>query len=406
MSNFLAIATVTETLRQLLQAAVDSDLPGTTVTMARPEDQPAGPGGSRVNVFLYQVKPNAALRNSDLPARRASGLLQERPVAALDLQYLFSFSGNEAQLEPQRLLGSVVRTLHGRPMLTRQMLLDALSSTTLGFLANSNLVDQIELVKLTPLALTLEELSNLWSVFFQTPFVLSVAYEAAVVLIEEEETPFSPLPVQRRNLLVLPFRHPLVERVQAATGPNAPIVAGDTLLLRGQRLQGDVTRVRIGGQIVTPTSVSDSEVALPVTAPPLPAAALRAGVQGIQVVQEIVFGSPGDPHRGFESNVAPFVLRPTVTAATVAGAVVTVNVDPAVRVGQRVNLLLNQNTTVDPLAFSFAADVPSVDTTTIQVTTAGVIAGDYFLRLQVDGAESPIDLDPASPTFGPVVTFT
>jgi hypothetical protein len=45
-------------------------------------------------------------------------------------------------------------------------------------------VAQIENVKLTPISLSLEELSNLWSVFFQVPYALSVAYEAAAVLIE------------------------------------------------------------------------------------------------------------------------------------------------------------------------------------------------------------------------------
>ena len=35
----------------------------------------------------------------------------------------------------------------------------------------------------------------------------------------------------------------------------------------------------------------------------------------------------------------------------------------------------------------------------------GAGAGQYFVRLQIDGAESPVDLDPASVTFGPTVTL-
>jgi hypothetical protein len=405
MSNFLAVATVTETLRQLLQAGVDADLPGATVIMSRPQDQAAGPGGPAINVYLYEVTPNVAMRNSDLPTRRASGLLQERPTAALDLHYIFSFSGDESQLEPQRLLGTTVRMLQGRPMLTRQMLIDALASTTLGFLASSDLVDQIDLVKLTPASLTLQDLSNLWSVFFQVPYVLSVAYEASVVLIEDEQTPFAALPVKQRNLRVLPFRQPLIQSVQSGAGAVLPILAGDTVLIRGQRLQGDVTRVRMGGQIVTPASVTDQQVSLPLTSPPLPGAALRSGIQGVQVLQQVLFGTPADPHRGFESNIAPFVLHPTATNASLAGQVVSVDVDPPVRVGQRVTLLLNQNAALDPAAFTFAGPVPATDTATVQVTTSGVTPGDYFVRLQVDGAESPLDLDPASLTFGPMVTF-
>jgi hypothetical protein len=34
-----------------------------------------------------------------------------------------------------------------------------------------------------------------------------------------------------------------------------------------------------------------------------------------------------------------------------------------------------------------------------------VPAGQYFLRLQIDGAESPVVLDPASVDFGPTVTL-
>ena len=68
-----------------------------------------------VNVFLYQVTPNAAWRNADLPTRRANGDLIQRPQAALDLHYLLTFYGDESLLQPQRVLGSVVRTLHCGP---------------------------------------------------------------------------------------------------------------------------------------------------------------------------------------------------------------------------------------------------------------------------------------------------
>ena len=36
---------------------------------------------------------------------------------------------------------------------------------------------------------------------------------------------------------------------------------------------------------------------------------------------------------------------------------------------------------------------------------ANVPAGQYFVRLQVDGAESVLDLDTISPSFGPTVTL-
>lgn len=405
MSNFLAVSTVTETLRQLLQAGVDVDLPGATVTLARPEDDANGPEGARVNAFLYRVTPNPALRNNDVPTRRTNGELIQRPVAALDLHYLFSFFGNEGQLEPQRLLGSAVRTLHAFPVITRQMITDALGSTAFGFLANSDLVDAPELVKLTPAPLSLDDLSKLWSVFFQTPYALSVAYEASVVLIEDEEAPMPALPVRERNVRVVPFRQPVIERVRNSASATEPIVAGSTILVQGQHLLGDVTLLRLGPVLVTPDRVTDQEITLTLTEPPLPANSLRSGIHGIQVVQQVNFGTAADPHRGFESNVAPFVLHPSVTAPGLAGDQVSVTANPLVRAGQRVILLLNEHTTAQPAAFSFAVGPAPVDTATPQFTVGGIGPGEYFLRLQVDGAESAVELDPLSPQFGPTLVF-
>src|SRR5215218_2103096 len=133
MSNYLAIATVTATLSRTLSAAVGTDVPTAGVTTLRPDDAP----DRGVNVYLYQVGPNGAWRNADLPTRRDDGRLVQRPRVALDLQYLLSFYGDEAQFEPQRMLGSVVRTLHTRPVLTQQMNRDTVSDPDNAFLASS-----------------------------------------------------------------------------------------------------------------------------------------------------------------------------------------------------------------------------------------------------------------------------
>ncbi|MBN9511563.1 MAG: DUF4255 domain-containing protein, partial [Alphaproteobacteria bacterium] len=95
MSNALAIATVTETLLQLLQQRLDvSQVPGALVT-ALPPDSASGLPNPGVNIFLYQVSPNLALRNADLPTRAADGTLLRRPRTALDLHYLLTFYGDE-----------------------------------------------------------------------------------------------------------------------------------------------------------------------------------------------------------------------------------------------------------------------------------------------------------------------
>src|SRR5262249_1880890 len=162
MSNFLAIATATASLSQVLQAAITPDVPGAHVTTVRPDGNGALPNPG-VNIFLYQVTHNASWMNADLPSRRGNGDLIQRPQAALDLHYLLTFYGDDGHLEPQRVLGSVVRALHARPIITRDIIRQTIAKPNFTFLATSDLADAIELVKFTPLPLSLEELSKLWS---------------------------------------------------------------------------------------------------------------------------------------------------------------------------------------------------------------------------------------------------
>jgi hypothetical protein len=164
MSNHLAVATVTEALRVLLERAAKEAVQEVTTNTGRPKSAGDGQAQPVINIYLYQVTPNVALRNADLPTRRADGTFVGRPQAALTLHYLFSFYGDDTKLEPQRLLGSAVSALHAQPVLTRAIVENAKNSALDGILAESDLADQVERVKLAPVALNLEELSKLWSV--------------------------------------------------------------------------------------------------------------------------------------------------------------------------------------------------------------------------------------------------
>ncbi len=410
MSNYLAVATVTGTLQHVLSQAA-AVVPGAKVSAARPDGAAPAAKEPAINVFLYQVTPNAAYRNCDLPTRRASGGLIQRPQAALTLHYLLSFYGDENNLEPQRLLGAAARQLHAQPLLTQQDIVQTLANPPYDtLLATSNLADQLDLVRFTPLGLSLEELSKLWSIFFQSPYVLSVAYQASAVLIESEDTPQPALPVQTRNLYVMPFHQPVIDRVRSSAGEFAPIFAASMLEIDGKQLQGDVTLVLLGGIERTPLSVSDKQITLAVPAD------LQAGARGLQVIQKLLLGSPppGAPHRGFESNVATFVLRPRITPPIVkttlpdphGGAplpALQVTVDLTVGKNQRAVLLLNA--AAGAAAHSFLAPPRAADGSTLTMAIPGVPGGQYFLRVQIDGAESPVDLDPASVNFGPTVTL-
>jgi hypothetical protein len=411
VSNFLAIAAVTASLSHVLQAAVGADVPGATVTTVRPDGATAATHPPIVNLYLYQVSSNAAMRNSDVPTRRSDGSLVQAPVAALDLHYLLTFYGDDAQLQPQRLLGSTVRALHTRPVLTRDVIQAAITDPTFASsVGQSDLGQQTERVKITPLHLSLEELSKVWSVFFQTPYALSAAYRAETVLIESEVRPTAPnLPVRQPSVFVVPFRPPVIDRIGAAAGPEQPILVGSTLVIQGQRLRGEATQVRVGGQVLTPPSadITDSRISLA-----LPAG-LRAGVQGAQVLRPMQMGTPPTPHRGFESNVAAFVLRPSISVGVgnVTGsgpqprsADLSIAFQPAVGRDQRVVLLLNELGSVG--AFTFIApprDAPEAENITFAV--AGLPAGSYLVRVQVDGAESPPSVNDAGQYDAPRIVL-
>ena len=414
MSNHLAVATVTGALHtQLLNATVL--VPGASVTTTRPNGAAANPSPA-INIFLYQVIPNAAYRNADLPTRRGDGQLVQRPQAALTLHYLLSFLGDETTLEPQRLLGAAVRQLHAHPLITAQDIIQTIANPPYdGVLPASNLAEQVDVVRITPLGYSLEELSKLWSIFFQSPYVLSMAYQASAVLIETDDAPRPALPVQTRNLYVLPFRHPTIERVIAQTGENTPIFALSTLVIEGKQLRGEVTTIVIGGAEFTPAPANVAPERITLAVP----AGLRPGVQALQVTHPILMGlpPPGTPHRGFESNVATFVLRPQINAPigrhhgarppgrrAAAGAASRHRLDHRCA-SQRVVLLLNSSAAVNGAAFSFLAPPRSSDSSSLAIAIANVPAGQYFVRLQVDGAESVLDLDTTSPSFGPTVTL-
>jgi hypothetical protein len=398
MSNYLAIATVTATLQSVLTVTLNHDVAGTQVVAIRPDGKDNS-GKPTVHIFLYLVKPNAALRNADLPTRSSDGQIRLRPQAALNLHYLFTFVGDETTLVPQRLLGSVERTLYTQAVLDRTDIQNTITGKA--FLSGSNLDQQVEAVRLTPSSLSTEEISKIWSIFYQVPYCLSVAYEAEVVLIDSDDMPTEGLPVLARNLYVEPLRSPWIDRVISQAGANAPIVPASTLVIEGSQLKSNSTMVKTGGTLRTPTTVKSQQVTLPVPGD------LAAGVQSVQIVESLSIGTPPKDLGAFESNVAAFVLRPSFTSGAASTSQITLNVTPLVRKGQRSVLLLDKVPGTPTASFSFPATPPvaASDTGTLQFDLSGVSGGDYFVRIQVDGAESVIDLDPASANFGPKVTL-
>ncbi|MFC5802036.1 DUF4255 domain-containing protein [Streptomyces formicae] len=224
MSNALAVATVTQALALLIESNLgpEMDIAVKVETRRPPAEAPAEP---TVNVFLYQVTPNASMRHHDLPTRASDGTLLKRPAAALDLHYLISAYGEEAELVGQRLIGCVVRTLHEIPVLPRELIELAAERP---YLAGSDLAQSPQKVRFTPTVMDVDETSKLWGMLHQTPYALSVAYQASLVLIEGREQPAPAKPVRSRTVRVVPFGAPGAPVPPGAPEPPSAPVPPDT----------------------------------------------------------------------------------------------------------------------------------------------------------------------------------
>ncbi len=404
MSDYRAVAAMTETLRNMLQDAVHDEFPGARVETNRPQRDPPDPRHGMINIFLYMVDHNPNWRNMELPVRAADGSLLQTPRVALDLHYLVSFYGSDERQIPQLLLGKTVATLHKWPFPLPRYLPrrppdgDAAPVERHLQVWDSGLLEQIEQLRFVPLPLSHDELSKLWTIFFQMPYVLSVAYRCSVLLIEPEmdEVPQPSLPVREVRLADVSTELPEVDQVLPQVVEER---TGTRLLLRGRNLDG-VTAVEVGG--LSAYLRSSTGTTLLVDLP----AGLAAGAITVQAFRDVTLGNPPVPHRIYGSNPASVVLRPRLAeppGVDSAGGAVAVRLAPPVVPGQNAALLLNQVDRGDgrpPASYSLPADAPAAGER-LRFSTSGVAAGSYLLRVAVDGVATAleIDTDPRSPTF-------
>lgn len=406
MSNFLAIATVTAALRHLLQNSIRNDVPGATVTTLRPDNPAAMSLSVGINIYLYQATPNPAWRNADLRTRRPKGDLIKHGQAGLDLHYLFTFYGNEQELEPQRLMGSTIKALVDQPTLTQESIRATIASSSLTFLNRSTLDEQEQVVQFIPSSITTEDLSRIWSVFFQVPYSLSFAYQGMAVLIEGDKPGQVSLPIRKRQITVgSTLLRPVIAQVQAENTVGGVLTSRSRLTIQGQNLAHPRIKLQIGAARITPVArdVGDTQVTIDLTALDGEERRwLRAGVQGIQVVH-----LPEAPPRAatrwgeVESNVEPLVLCPTIVMGSVTISVeereeerywgqITVTTDLEVAPTQRVYLILNGCSDHQPEAYIFRAARRLDNTAVLSFPIEAAAADGYLLRLQIDGAESPL----------------
>ena len=405
MSNQLAIAAVTATLRSLLVRGV-----GIPEVTARPLDNARRSAtGNQLNLFLYQVLPDAALRNTDMPRRTKPGETGHPPLPLMLYYLLTAYSDDEDDTNSHRLLGQAMGVFHDHPLLGAAEIRNATSP--IAELADSDLHEQVERVRIALQPITFEDMSKLWTTF-QTHYRVSAAYQVSVVLIESARTPRTPLPVLKRGeddrgVISQPDTSPPFPTLNSLTLPPRRLSAqpGDIINLHGSRLTGGTARLR----------------SLRLSAPPQPATAVVSESQlDVTLPNNVAPGfytmavEVSSPHGVITSNelalaVAPVITTPLPMIVARVGGTATIDLvtSVAVLIEQRVSLLLGDfevraEPPVSPPPASrtnFQFEIETPPGGVFPVPTAEPL----MVRLRVDGVDSEMlaPLGPGEPASTP-----
>ncbi len=226
------------------------------------------------------MTPNQGWRNAGLPARDWSGDRTGNPPLALDLHYLLTATAPR-DIYPEIIMGFAMQMLHETGVLSRELIAKALDpmappSDFIPQLKFAELAEQVEQIRVTPAALTVDDISKLWT-GFQGRYRMSVAYIVTVVLIQTLRSTRSSLPVVTRNIAVKPFQQIVIDEITSST-PYA--LAGSTLSIAGTNLDDPNFQLFIDGADNTALVTGRSATVVTVKLPAPIGSALRAGRAG------------------------------------------------------------------------------------------------------------------------------
>jgi len=210
----------------------------------------------------------------------------------------------------------------------------------------------------------------------------------------------------------VPFEHPTIDLIQSQETNGAeivadqPILAGYNLVIDGQRLRGETTLVLIDEEEIVP---DDDQIGATRIIVPLPAN-LQPGLHAVQVVHPANFGTVAAPilRRGVESNVAAFVLSPEITTpapiAAPRNTTLTLAINPPVGRAQRATLLAGSGTVSIPARAAAGPDTtPTLD---FPIPSDFPTGPNLLLRVQIDGAQSPLEVDASGQFNSPTIAIT
>jgi len=399
MSNNAAIAAVTATLTNMIQAAVSADpvVSSGTVTARPPDRARQGAPVNQVNLFLWRTTIDAAWRNQDPPGSRPGELGQ--PPLPLILSYLVTAYGeNDDEILAHRLLGIAMEVLNDRPVLSRSQIASALPPP------GSGLENQVERMRVIMAPQPQDEISRMWTTF-NTGYRISVTYDVAVVLIDSTRPVVAAPPAlmlgrQDTGPVAAGSLFPQL-RLAVPPGRQPAAAPGDVLTLTGSSL-GAVTAVRVSHPLaaqpltLVPLTVTAAQVTVRLPDPPQLPAGMAAVAASFEAQPDQANGAGPVT---LASNAVPVALAPklvsdaplAVTLAKNGPTAVTVNCSAEVQPQQTIALVVGSRLVT-------AAPLQSASSQ-LSFSLTGFTAGTYLLRLRIDSVDS---IPVAGPPPGPV----
>lgn len=170
MADFTVISAVSDTLRVLLNAAINANVAGGSAAFLDVENLPSSP---TLTIFLFEVGEDPSARNQ-ARVRESSppNMSVRKPPLTLLLRYLMTPWGGDSVTE-QKILGITLQTLYNRAILSGPDLQGVLNPTDAA-------------LKVTLAPLSLEERTRVWAAI-QKRYRLSLSYEVRVVNLDADQ---------------------------------------------------------------------------------------------------------------------------------------------------------------------------------------------------------------------------
>jgi hypothetical protein len=305
--------------------------------------------------------------------------------------------------------------LEHEPVLSKSTVTSAIGDND--EIEDSDLADALARLRVTRQLMTIDDFSKVWSIFYQVPYALSLAYEVNHVVIETEDVPPVPAPVARPDVWVSPIAALRLDSAGSAPGSPIPPVWGGTLHVKGKGLGKPGLTLEVDGTALVMTGVTQTPetLAVPLNAPTFGGSDLSVGVHRLQAIAPKV--STDQPeHLRLRSNALAFAVSPAIAIDSVtapgggatANGSVDVDFTPAIGSAQTVRLLLDSRDPANPDQVILPGRDPVENgpaSTSLTFNFTGLPRRNYLVRADVDGLLSPveIDTDSTSVTYGQIV---